>query len=131
MYWDGLLAVDVCGSNFGFGSQTHHIGHDAGNGVDGTVETRTSGGWLGNVRANVTQEIVSTNAAAGLRFGEVGGIAVNVEYHVTDSVEDCGVGVRGGVVEQPMGVGVGFLCAFCLLFRDGAEGGKHGGVDRN
>ena len=40
-----------------------------------------------------------TSAAAGLRFGEVGGVAVYVEYHVTDGIPDRGIGVRGGVVE--------------------------------
>ena len=101
MYRDGLLAVGVGGSNFGFRSQTHHVGHDAGNGVDGNIETRTSGGWLGHVRVNVTREIVSTSANLGSSFGEVGGIAINKEDHVTGGVPDCGVGVRGGVVEQP------------------------------
>ena len=37
------MAVDVGGSNFGFGGQTHHVGHDAGNGVDRAVEARTGG----------------------------------------------------------------------------------------
>ena len=69
--------------------------------MDGTVETRTSGEWLGHVRANVTQEIVSTSAAAGSKFGEVGGVAVNAEDHVTGGVPDRGLGERGGVVEQP------------------------------
>ena len=127
----GLLAVDVSGSNFGFSSQTHHVGHDAGNGVYGTVETRTSGGWFGHVGVNVTQKIVSTSAAAGMRSREVGGIAVNLEDHVTDGITDCGVRVRGGVIKQPQGVGVGLFYAFCLLCRNGAEGGEHGGVDRN
>ena len=127
----GLLAVDVSGSNFGFSSQTHHVGHDAGNGVDRTVETRTSGGWFGHVGANVTQKIVSTSAAAGTRFGEVGGVAVNVEDHDTGGIMDCGVRVRGGLIKQPQGVGVGLFRAFCLLCRNGAEGGEHGGVDRN
>ena len=101
MYGDGLLAVDVCGSDFGFGSRTHHVVNDAVNGVDGTVERRASGGWLGHVRANVTQEIVPTSAAAGSNFGEVGGVAINVEDHVTGGIPDRGVGVRGGVFEQP------------------------------
>ena len=56
--------------------------------MDGTVETRTSGGWLGHVRANVTLEILSTSAAAGSRFGEVGGVTVNVEDHVTGGILD-------------------------------------------
>ena len=97
----GLLVVNVCGSNFGFGSQTHHVGHDAVNGVDEAVETRTNGGWLGHVGANVTQKIVSTSAAAESRFGEVGGVAVNVEDHVTGSIPDRGDRVRGGIIEQP------------------------------
>ena len=109
------MAVDICGSNFGFDSRTHHFGHDAGNGVDGAVETRTSGGWLGHVRENVSQEIVSTSGAAGSRFGEVVGVAVNVEDHVTGGIPDSGIGVRAGVVDKPEGVGVGFLCDFCLL----------------
>ena len=56
MDWDDLLAIDVSGSNFGFGSRIHHVGHDVGNGVDGNVETRTSGVWFGHVGANVTQK---------------------------------------------------------------------------
>ena len=95
------MAVDVCCSNFGFGRRTHHFVHGAGNGLDDIIETRTSGGWIGYVRAIVTQEIVSTSAAAGSRFGEVGGVAMNVEEHVTGGVPDRGVGVRGGVVEKP------------------------------
>ena len=46
--------------------------------MDGIVEIRMSGGWLGHVTANVTEEIVSTSASAGSSFGEVGGVAVNV-----------------------------------------------------
>ena len=40
-----------------------------------------------------------TSAAAGSRFGEVGGVTVYVEDHVTDGVLYRGVGVRGGLVE--------------------------------
>ena len=128
---DSLLAFDVSGSNFGFGSRTHHVGHDARNGVDGTVETRTSGGWFGHVGANVTQKIVSTSVAAGLRFGEVEGVAVNLEDHVTENITDCGVRVRGGVIKQLHGVGIGLFHAFFLMCRNGAKVGEHGGVDRN
>ena len=99
--------------------------------MDGAVETRKSDGWLGHVRENVSREIVYTSAAAGSRFGEVGGVAVNAEDHVTGGIPDCGVGVRGGIVEQPQGVGIGFIRAFFLLCRYGAEGGEHGGVNRN
>ena len=40
-----------------------------------------------------------TGAAVGSRFGEVGGVAVYVEYHVSGSVAYIGVWVRAGVVE--------------------------------
>ena len=55
---------------------------------------------------------MTTSAAAGSRFGEVGGVAVYVEDHVAGGVLYCGNGVRGGVVEKPEGVCVCFLCAF-------------------
>ena len=93
------MAVDVGGSDFCFGGRTHHVGHDAGDGVDGAVEAQTSGWWLRHVRACISQEIMPTSAAASSRFREVGGVAVYVEYHVADGVLYCGVGVRGGVVE--------------------------------
>ena len=44
---------------------------------------------------------MSTSAAAGSRFGEVGGVAVNMEDRVTIGVPDRDVGVRGGVVDKP------------------------------
>ena len=99
MNWDGLLDVDVGGSDFGFDGRTHHVGHDSGNGVDGAVEVRTGGWCLGHVRARVSQEIMPTSAAVRSRFGEVGGVTVYVEDHVTGGVSYCGVGVRGGIVE--------------------------------
>ena len=54
-----------------------------------------------------------------------------VNDRVTGSVSFRGVGVHGGIVEYPEGVGVCFLCDFCLLLSDGAKGGEHGWVDRN
>ena len=40
-----------------------------------------------------------SSAAAVLRFGEVGGVAVYVEYHVASGVAYLGIGVHVGVVE--------------------------------
>ena len=42
---------------------------------------------------------MTTSAAAGSRFGEVGGVSVYVEYHVAGGVLYLGIGVRGSVVE--------------------------------
>ena len=93
------MVVDVGGSDFGFGGRTHNVGHDAGDGADGAVEARTGGWWLRHVRARVSQKIIPTSAAAGSRFGEVGGDAVYVENHIADGVPYRGVGVRGDVVD--------------------------------
>ena len=43
--------------------------------------------------------IIPTSAAAGLRFREVGGVAVYVEDHITGGIPDCGVEVCGGVAD--------------------------------
>ena len=42
---------------------------------------------------------MSAGAAAGLRFQEVGGVTVYVEYYVAGGVAHLGVQVSGGVVE--------------------------------
>ena len=47
----------------------------------------------------VSQELFPTSAAAGSRFGEVVGVAVYVEEHVSGGVLYRGVGVCGGVIE--------------------------------
>ena len=64
----GLLAVDVGGSNFGLGVQTHDIGHDAGDGVNGGVESRARTWRFGHVRVAFTEKIVPSSAAACTRF---------------------------------------------------------------
>ena len=55
---------------------------------------------------------MSSGVAAGLRFGEVRGVTVDVEDHIACRVTYLGVRVCGGVVQQPKGVGVCFLRAF-------------------
>ena len=67
--------------------------------MDGAVETRTGGGRLQHVYALVSYEVVPTSAAVASWFGEVGGVAVYVEYHVAGGASYIGVGVSGGVVE--------------------------------
>ena len=42
---------------------------------------------------------MSTSMAAGSRLGEVGGVDVYVEDHVTGGVLYRGVGVSGGIVD--------------------------------
>ena len=72
-----------------------------------------------------------TSAAEGLRFGEVGGVAVYVEDHVAGGVLYLIAGVSCGIVEYPEGVSVRFLSAFCLLLGDGTKCSEHGWFSRN
>ena len=45
------------------------------------------------------QEVVPSNAGSEVLFAEMGGIAVDVEYHVAGVESDSGVGVSSGIVE--------------------------------
>ena len=96
--------------------------------MDGAVEAWTVGGWNCHVRALVSKEVVSAGAVAGSRFREVRGVTMYVEDHIACRVTYLGVRVCGGVVDQPEGVGVCFLCAFLLLRGDGTESGEHSWV---
>ena len=63
------MGIDVGGSNFGLGSQTHDIGHDAGDGVNGSVESRARTWKFGQVGVEVTEKIVPSGASVCTRFG--------------------------------------------------------------
>ncbi len=83
-----------------------------------------SGGWERRVG---TEEEMSTDAAAGLGFGAVGGIGMNFEAHATCMVPNFGIGVGRGVVQQ---VGDGFGGGFGGAGGgNGAKGDQHGGVN--
>ena len=52
---------------------------------------------------------MAASAAAGTSLAEMRGLTVEMENHVAGAVSNGGVGVRGGVVEQPDGVVHGLL----------------------
>jgi hypothetical protein len=73
--------------------------------------------------------LVAGGARSSFRCRKVGGIAFNVEDHVTGAIADDCIGVRSAVVEE-LGEGlksgggaVGLLRGKC------SDGGQHGGVD--
>ena len=47
---------------------------------------------------------MAASPAACTCFAEIGGVTVEMENHVIGTVSNGGVGMRGGVVEQPDGV---------------------------
>ena len=97
-YWYGILTIVEGGADFGFRGGRHHVVEDIGDGVDRAVEREVSERWLGRVSGLVAKEIVVTNAAASAGFGNVGGVTVEVQDHVTGAVADGGIGVGHSII---------------------------------
>ena len=60
---DSLLAVEECGSDFGFRSGQPNVAHYLGDGMDWAVEGWIFVGSTGQVRGAVAQEVVPAGAA--------------------------------------------------------------------
>ena len=80
---DSLLAVEECGSDLGFRGGRHNVAHDLVDSMDGAVEGRIGVGSMGQVRGAVAQEVVPTGADLCLWIQNTGGVAVDMEDHVT------------------------------------------------
>ena len=130
-YRHGLLAIVKSGTNFGFSGGRHHVVEDLGDVMDMDIKRGIRERWLGRVSGFVAKEIVDTDAAVSTGFGKVGGITVEVQYHVTGVISDGGVWVGRRIIEEPNGCVTGCLCCFLCLGRDGSNGNEHGRVDRN
>ena len=74
---------------------------------------------------------MATNTSASSGFGKVGGVTVEVQDHITGTISDGGVWVRRSIIEDPKGCVTGCLRCFRFLGGDGANGNKHGRVDRD
>ena len=77
----------------------------------------------------VTEEIVAAGAAAGLRFREVGGVSMDLEYRVASCVEYGCVWMGGGVVQKPEDFVVGVVRGFGLMGGDGSKCNQHHSID--
>ena len=81
------------------------------------------------LRRAVAEEIVAAGAAVGLRFREVGGVAVDVEDRVASCVADGCVRMGGGVVQELEDFVVGVVRGFGLLSSDGSKYDQHFRID--
>ena len=126
---DGLLAVEISGSNFGFGRRAHHIVHDFGHSVKRAIRGQGQRRRFQGIERTQSEKEVAARAAAGFRLGEVQGVTVDVQYHVAGGVANGRFWVSGGIVEQPQGFVVCFVGALGLGCSDGTEGDEHGDVD--
>ena len=76
-----------------------------------------------------SKEEMATDSAAGRRFIEIGGIAMDVEDHVRSTEANGGIGVSGTVVKEVCNRKVGVLGGTCLFVGNGAERHKDGDID--
>ena len=123
--------VEEC-AKFGFGGGGHDGVDDGAVDVDGAVDGWRDGVgiWSGGcVGGEGAEEEIAAGTGAGLGFGEVGCVAVDVEDHVAGMVADGGVRMSGAVVEQ-LGDGArGGFGTVGLGAGEGAEGDEQSGVD--
>ena len=111
--------------NFGFGGGREYLAHDAAQDVNGTIGLPVG---LGICFAAEVE--VAPGSGAGFGLGQVGGITVYHEEHVTGMVTNGDGGVSGGVVQQ---MGKCFHCglgAAGLCCGQGAKRDEHGVVYR-
>ena len=90
----------------------HHVLEDLGDGMDRAVKGRVRDRWLVRVSGFVAKEIVATNAAASAKFGNVVGVTVEVQDHVTSAISDGGVWVGRSILQEPNGCIMGCLRCF-------------------
>ena len=84
--------------------------------MDGAVVGWWVGWWFIRVDGGRVEIVMATYVASGFGHGKVGGVAVEVEYHVAGIVADCGVLVRSAVVQE-FNDGFGGVLGALGLFR--------------
>ena len=72
---------------------------------------------------------MSDGAAAGFWMGEVRGVTVDMQDHVTGGVANGRVRVSDSIVEQPQGFVMCFVGSLGLGCSDRTKGDEHGDVD--
>ena len=86
------------GADFGFSSRRHHVVENLGDSVYRAVERGVGDRWLGRVSGLVAKEVVATYEATSTGFRKAGGVTVEAQDHVTDTVADGGVGVGCSII---------------------------------
>ena len=126
---EGIAGGEEGGGNLGFRRRAHDVGEDFGEGMDSAVGDN---GWRwGKHGVNRTwpKEVNTGSTAACVFFGEIGGIAVEMENHVTGEIADFGVRVGVRVVKGIDDLVHGVFCRFGLGRGNGPKGNQHGEID--
>jgi hypothetical protein len=99
--WDTVASVVEHGAEFCLGGRCHDVPHNGADSVNGAVVWWRCGvgvWYCLRVRRSGAEEECTAGVASGFGFGEVRGVAVDVEVHVAGGVADSGVGMGGGIV---------------------------------
>ena len=83
---------------FSFGGGGHDILEDNADSMEGAIV----GGWCGRLLGRISRvgakEKMAPDAAASFGLGQIRGVAMDVEYHVTGIVTEDGIGMARGVI---------------------------------
>ena len=94
-----FFGVEEQSAKFSFSGGGRNVLEDRADGLDGAVEPERLV-W----RGIVTEEKMPASGTTTTWFIEIGGVGVNVENHVRWVIPYCGVGMRGEIVKQVVGV---------------------------
>ncbi len=125
----GVLGVDEEGAEFGFGGRCHDVAQFVANSMDGAVGRWICGRRFCRVTGVRAEIVMAADAAASFGHRYIGCVAIDVEDHVACGVHDLGIGVGGGIVEEPEHFGEGFLGGVGLCGSDRAKSDQHSAVD--
>ena len=85
-------------SEFSFGGRGHDILEDDADGMEGAIV----GGWCGRLLGRIgrvgDKEKMAPDAAASFGLRQIGGVAMDVEYHVAGIVAEDGIWMGRGVI---------------------------------
>ena len=87
---------------------------DLGDAIYRAVKRGVSERWIGRVSGLVAKQVVATGASASAGFGNVEGVTVEVQVHVTGAVADGGVGVGRCITEDPSGCVMFFFASLSI-----------------
>ena len=124
-----VLAIDEEAGEFAFSHAGKDGFEDLAGDADSSIERRWRRVGVFQIGAFVTEVVKSGHTRSCLRFGEVRGVAFDIENHVAGMISDLGVGVGRSVVEELGDCLHGELGGGGLFGGNGSNSSHHGKID--
>ena len=84
--------------DFSFDGRGYDILEDDADGMEGAIVRGWCGRLLGRIGRFGAKKKMSPDAAASFGLGQIRGVAMDVEYHVTGIVKESGIRMGRGVI---------------------------------